>query len=107
MSWEQASAWFVGLSYGSVQAAAAVLLQSTVLIGLGLVAGRLLRTRGAALQSAVYRTTLVAVVLCPAASLLWDRAGVEGLAIEREKGDAALFLPRAMDVEDRVSLPLE
>ena len=81
MFWEEISSWFVGLSYSSMQLAAVVLMQSTVLIGLGLAAGRLLRGKGAALQSAVYRTTLAAVVLCPAASLLLDRAGVEGFAV--------------------------
>ncbi|MHC4178075.1 MAG: M56 family metallopeptidase, partial [Planctomycetota bacterium] len=81
MLWEQVSAWFVGLSYDGVQLAAVVLLQSTVLTGLGLVAGRFVRTKGAALESAVYRTTLAAVILCPAASLALQRAGVEGFAV--------------------------
>ncbi len=41
------------------------LVQSTLLIALGLFIGRLLRGLGAAAQSAIYRTTLIAVLCCP------------------------------------------
>ena len=40
-------------------------LQSTLVIAAGLAAARLLRKRGPALESAIYRTTLVAAILCP------------------------------------------
>ena len=79
MSWEQLSAWCVEFSFGVVPLAVGLLLQSTVLLMLGLAAGRLVRSKGAAIQSSVYRTTLAAVILCPAASLLLDRVGMEGL----------------------------
>ncbi|WP_165226824.1 M56 family metallopeptidase [Aquisphaera insulae] len=57
------------------------LLQSTVLLAVGLAAGRLLRRCGPAVQSAVYRTTLAAVLVCPLASALLAAAGYEGLTI--------------------------
>ncbi len=104
MFWEQVSAWFLGFSSGSVQLAAVLLLQSTVLIALGLVAGRLLRKKGAAIQSAVYRTTLVAVICCPAASSLFQRAGLQGLAVvlpkvvSQPEGSAEVAAPAQMEV---------
>ena len=55
------------------------LIQSTVLLALGLLAGRLLRRRGPAVQSALYRTTLGAVILCPAASVFMAAMGINGL----------------------------
>lgn len=58
------------------------LLQSTLLIGCGLLAARVLKSRGAAVQSVVYRTTLAAVVLCPLAGILLDQAGFNGWSIE-------------------------
>ncbi|NQT15879.1 MAG: PD40 domain-containing protein, partial [Planctomycetes bacterium] len=81
MFWEHVPASIVGLSTDAVQFAGGLLLQSTLLIGLGLLVARSVRAKGAALESAVYRTTLVAVVLCPAVSLLLAAAGVEGLAL--------------------------
>ncbi len=50
------------------------LCQSSALLALGLVAGRVLRGRGPAVQSAVYRTTLGAVLVCPVAALPSGRA---------------------------------
>ena len=43
-------------------------IQSSLLILVGLVAARLLRKRGAAFQSAIYRTTLMAACVCPFAT---------------------------------------
>ena len=43
-------------------------LQSSLLILIGLLAARLLRKRGAAIQSAIYRTTLIAALICPLAT---------------------------------------
>ncbi|QEH35428.1 Regulatory protein BlaR1 [Aquisphaera giovannonii] len=67
------------------------LVQSTALLVLGLAAGRLLRRCGPAVQSAVYRTTLAAVLVCPIASALLASAGYEGLAIR---------LPEPAAIED-------
>ncbi|APW63706.1 carboxypeptidase regulatory-like domain-containing protein [Paludisphaera borealis] len=57
------------------------LVQSSVLLALGLAAGRLARGRGPALQSAVYRTTLAAVLVCPIASALLGAAGFDGFSL--------------------------
>ncbi|MHC4406864.1 MAG: M56 family metallopeptidase, partial [Planctomycetota bacterium] len=108
-----ASAWFVECSYASVEYAAGLLLQSTVLLGIGLAAGRLVRSRGAALESAVYRTTLAAVILCPAASLVFQAAGVEGLtvALPRITSHPAVARPvalesrRPIEANDRAAVP--
>jgi beta-lactamase regulating signal transducer with metallopeptidase domain/protocatechuate 3,4-dioxygenase beta subunit len=56
-------------------------VQSTVLLTMGLLAGRALRKAGPAVQSAIYRTTLVAVLVCPAASFALSWAGVPGLLV--------------------------
>ena len=53
-------------------------LQSALLITVGLGIAALLRRRGSAVQSAIYRTTLVAVLLCPIASSVLSRAGFSG-----------------------------
>jgi beta-lactamase regulating signal transducer with metallopeptidase domain len=57
------------------------LCQSSALLALGLVAGRLLRRQGPAVQSAAYRTTLLAVLVCPIASTLLARAGFDGITL--------------------------
>jgi len=67
------------------------LLQSTLLITLGLLAGALLRKRGSAAQSVVYRTTLVAVLICPLATWLLAQSGVSGWSLE---------LPAAWAIEE-------
>jgi beta-lactamase regulating signal transducer with metallopeptidase domain/protocatechuate 3,4-dioxygenase beta subunit len=58
------------------------LVQSTALLVLGLVAGRLVKSAGAAVQSGVYRTTLAAVLVCPIASAIVTAAGYDGLTIQ-------------------------
>jgi beta-lactamase regulating signal transducer with metallopeptidase domain/protocatechuate 3,4-dioxygenase beta subunit len=57
------------------------LVQSTALLVAGLLAGFLLRRRGPAVQSALYRTTLAAVILCPIASVSMAAMGFSGLLI--------------------------
>lgn len=57
------------------------LLQSTLLIAVGLVVGALLRSRGSAVQSLVYRTTLVAVLICPLATVALASAGFSGWSV--------------------------
>jgi len=56
------------------------LVQSSVLLALGLLAGRLIRKLGPAVQSAVYRTTLAAVLVCPLASGILAWGGLDGLS---------------------------
>ena len=57
--------------------AAAVLFQTTVILGLGLAVARSLRRRGAAVESACQRTVLCAALLVPCALALI------GLAVTR------------------------
>ena len=57
------------------------LIQSTVLLTVGLLAGRFVKGRGPAVQSALYRTTLVAVLVCPIASMTIAAMGFPGLVI--------------------------
>jgi len=64
------------------------LIQSTVLLTVGLLAGRFLKGRGPAVQSAHYRTILVAVLVCPIASMAIAAMGFPGLVI-RVPGAAA------------------
>ena len=63
------------------QNAVNLLLQSTVLISVGLLAGWLLRSYGSAVQSAIYRATLAAVFLCPLAGIVLDSCGATGWTI--------------------------
>ncbi len=79
------------LTTGSVAPIDAVLtwlIQSTVLLTVGLLAGRFLKGRGPAVQSALYRTILVAVLVCPIASMAIAAMGFPGLVI-RVPGVAA------------------
>jgi beta-lactamase regulating signal transducer with metallopeptidase domain len=69
----------VQFSYAVAAIAADWLLQSTVLLAAGLVAGWTVRARGAAVQSVVYRATLAAILACPIVSLLLATSGVPGL----------------------------
>ena len=57
------------------------LLQSTLLISIGLIVGALLRSRGSAVQSLVYRTTLIAVLVCPLATVTLGAAGFTGWSV--------------------------
>ena len=57
------------------------MVQSSVLLTLGIVAGRLLRRSGPAVQSGVYRTTLAAVLVCPFASAALGIAGFDGFSL--------------------------
>ncbi|MCP4642770.1 MAG: M56 family metallopeptidase [bacterium] len=57
------------------------LAQSTVLLLAGVTLARLARGRGAALQSTVLRVTLVAVLLCPLASVSLGALGVQGVSL--------------------------
>ena len=58
------------------------LVQSTLLLGAGLLAGWLLRRRGAATQSVAYRAALVAALLAPVATAMWSLGGVGGWRVE-------------------------
>ena len=58
------------------------LCQSTLLIVAGFIFAWLLRRRGSAVQSAIYRTTLIAVLMCPFATWILARVGMSGWSIE-------------------------
>jgi beta-lactamase regulating signal transducer with metallopeptidase domain len=57
------------------------LIQSSLLLGVGLLVGRLLRHSGPAVQSGVYRMTLIAILACPFVSASLSTAGVSGLPL--------------------------
>ncbi|WP_010585136.1 M56 family metallopeptidase [Schlesneria paludicola] len=59
-----------------------LLLQTGLVIGFGLLAARILRHQGAALQSAILRTTLLATLFCPIASWFLASAGISGFRID-------------------------
>lgn len=58
-------------------AGADLLVQSALLVGVGLAAARLVKRRGAAVESLVLRATLVAVLACPVASALLGAANLQ------------------------------
>ena len=62
------------LSHYCTWFAAYWLIQSSLLIAAGLIAAKLMR-KSAAMQSAIYRTTLAAVMLCPRLPLLFSDDG--------------------------------
>src|ERR1700722_9565025 len=74
--------WIVNHSAPGIQAGVTVLVQSTAVLCLGLLAMALAGRRGAALQSAIVRATLVSVLLCPAVAVLLGEAGVNGLRLQ-------------------------
>lgn len=76
------SSTFIETTAWLSQNAINLLLQSTVLILCGLLVARLLRGYGSAVQSAIYRATLVAVLACPLMALLLDQAGIDGWALQ-------------------------
>ena len=59
-----------------------LLMQTTLVLVVGLVAAWMIRRRGAALQSCVLRMTLVATLFCPVASWLLYTTGISGFRIE-------------------------
>ena len=63
MSWLELETIFFDAARAATGLAANWLIQSTLLIAGGLAVGCILRKRGSAVQSAVYRTTLVAVLV--------------------------------------------
>ena len=68
-----------------VSVGANLLVQSTLLIAAGLVIAWLCRQKGAAVQSLILRATLAAVLVCPLASYLVGRAGLEGKSFKLTK----------------------
>ena len=82
MTWALLQGWIPGLSNNAVAMAAGFLVQSTIIITVGLALAYILRKRGAAAQSAVLRAFLAAVFLCLPITFLLQRAGVRGVTFE-------------------------
>ncbi len=81
MSWLETQLALLNAATAVVQFGVNWFLQSALLIAIGLATGRLLALRGSAVQSAIYRTTLLAVLICPLASCLLSLAGVSGWSL--------------------------
>lgn len=85
MNWVHTEMMLLDAATAVVDFATNWLLQSTLLIATGLAVGRFLRRRGSALQSAIYRTTLVAAIACPAMTSLLAQGGVSGWSVHLPK----------------------
>ncbi|HEX2476327.1 MAG TPA: M56 family metallopeptidase, partial [Lacipirellulaceae bacterium] len=81
MSWLELATALFDAARATTGLAVNWLIQSTLLVSGGLVIGYLLRKRGSAVQSAVYRTTLVAVLACPLATWTLSLAGISGWSL--------------------------
>ena len=77
----ETQAFFIDLTAGTVGFAVNWLLQSTILILTGLAVAKLIKSRGSAAESLVYRTTLVAIFACPLATLVLSATGFTGWSI--------------------------
>lgn len=86
MHWTDIHMAIMTLAASVAQFATNWLIQSTLLIAVGLLLARLLRTHGSAVQSLVYRTTLVAVLVCPLATWALHGVGVSGWSVLIEPG---------------------
>ena len=83
------------------------LVQSCLLLGVGLVIGRLLRRRGPAAQSVVYRTTLVAVLLCPLATWTLALTGISSWSIDLPTLWTLQDATRASAIGDGEGVPVD
>ncbi|TWT90290.1 Regulatory protein BlaR1 [Pseudobythopirellula maris] len=104
MSWLSTHAVGIDVLVSVIGFAANWMLQSTLLVSIGLLVGALLRKSGSAAQSLVYRTTLAAALVCPVATFALSQAGYSGwaigmpqawvaTAIEAPAGEAAIQSP--------------
>src|SRR3954463_16635725 len=82
MSWVEMATILLDVGRTTIGLAVNWLIQSTLLIAGGLAVGYLLRHRGSAVQSAVYRMTLVAVLVCPLATWGLSLLGVSGWSLQ-------------------------
>src|SRR5688500_18830915 len=76
------SNWLANHADTVVAGAANMLVQSTVVIVAGLLCARIAARKGAAVQSAVLRATLLAVIACPAAAWMLTQAGISGWRVQ-------------------------
>ena len=86
-------------SFVAIEFALNWFLQSSLLILLGTLAAHLLRQHGSAVQSAIYRTTLVAVLVCPLATWGLSQAGVSGWSVRLpDNWRTSQMIDRELDV---------
>lgn len=78
MAWQEIYWTTMSAASGTTEFAIHWLMQSTLLIVAGLVFGVCVRRKGSALQSLIYRTTLIAVLVCPLATRGLSKFGVSG-----------------------------
>ena len=81
----------------AAQNAVNVFLQSTVLVLIGLLAAWFFRKHGSAVQSVIFRATLVAILICPILAILMAHSGFQGWTIK---------LPSAIQVV-QVDVPVD
>jgi beta-lactamase regulating signal transducer with metallopeptidase domain/protocatechuate 3,4-dioxygenase beta subunit/5-hydroxyisourate hydrolase-like protein (transthyretin family) len=82
MNWVSIETTALDVARSATGLAVNSLCQSTLLIVAGIGFAWLLRWRGSAVQSAIYRTTLIAVLMCPFATWILSRVGMSGWSIE-------------------------
>ncbi len=75
------SAWLSALPGLLFPGGANLLMHSTVIIAVGLMAFRLLKPKGAALQSLILRVTLAGVLVSPVVTIAVSEIGIKGLTI--------------------------
>ncbi|MFH1739393.1 MAG: M56 family metallopeptidase, partial [bacterium] len=76
----------VDLSNFAVVLGTNLFIQSTILVGVGLIAACVVKGKGAALRSVIVRGTLVAVILCPMIALLLEPVSTSGLLFYLPQG---------------------
>ena len=70
--------WLFNISNYAVLVGANLIIQSTIILSLGLCAAYALRNKGAAVQSLILRVFLVAVLVCPVMLIFID---IKGLSV--------------------------
>ncbi len=87
------------------------LVQSTLVLAAGLGAAWILRGRGAAIQSAVYRTTLLATLACPFVAYLLSFGGLTFLTLQlpnvRVETQELVLVPAISQPAPEVSRPAQ
>ncbi len=106
MNWLELTTTLLDGARFATGTAANWLIQSTLLIACGLAVGNLFRQRGSAVQSAIYRTTLLATLLCPLATTALSLLGVTGWSLTMPAAYSVAVLPTEVKYSPQVaSLP--
>src|SRR6476469_6923014 len=113
MSWVGMATIVLDIARAVMGLAVNWLIQSTLLIAGGLTVGYLLRRRGSAVQSAVYRTTLVAALVCPLATWTLSLLGVSGWSLTMPSAYSTEVAPQFeqsianVDAKSIAEIPIE